>query len=350
MNAQSVLFLSHSNIFEPFRVGSHHYATELALRGYQVFHVSTPVSVPHRILRRTGPGSVSAAKRGWITDESGVHHLVPSAVIPAGLGQGTMTRLISELPVRNVDFTLIDQPLMWTPAVRSISRKLIYRPTDTYDDGRKARLQNAVVAQADGVVATSDEVLRQLGLSADMPSVVIPNGVDARNFVGEKDNRRNVAIYVGALDARFNWADLRYLAEEFRSWSFEIFGPAESAPSGLPSNISVMGSVDYEKLGSLFARSRIGLLPLTDAPVNAGRSPMKLYEYLAGGLGVLSTSTPSIQERREMGLLTYGSRDELRCKFAVLAEALPNEAGVALAASQSWNFKADQLLRFAKGL
>lgn len=350
MSAYRILFLSHSNVFEHFKVGSHHYATELARRGHDVFHVSTPISLAHRLLGRAGAASVDALTRGWITDENGVHHLVPSSIVPAGILAGTSSRIVRSLPGGRFDLTFVDQPLLWSPAVRAASRTLVYRPTDTYDEGRKRLLQDAAVAHADGVIATSDEVLRRLGLPTGTPSIVLPNGVDVRHFGASDAPRRDVAVYVGALDSRFEWEDIRFLAERFGSWRFEVYGPAGSQPSGLPSNVAIMGPVEYERLNAVFGSSRIGLLPLTDVPVNAGRSPMKLYEYLASGLGVLSTSTPTIRERDDAGLLTYSSREELARKFSILSESPPNTAGEALAADHSWNAKADELLRFAEGL
>ncbi|RWZ46604.1 glycosyltransferase [Labedella phragmitis] len=350
MTRHSILFLSHSNVFEHFKVGSHHYAAELARRGHDVFHVSTPISLIHRILGRAGSASIDAVKRGWMTDENNVHHLVPSSIIPAGLVAGTANRIIRSLPEGQFDLTFVDQPLLWSSEVRTASRTLVYRPTDIYDEGRKRRLQDEAIAQADGVVATSDEVLRRLGLSESRPSLVLPNGVDLRNFAVQTGTRRDVAVYVGALDSRFEWNDVRFLADCFPLWRFEIYGPTGNEPADLPANIQLKGAVDYDDLNAVFSASRIGLLPLTDVPVNAGRSPMKLYEYLAGGLGVLSTSTPTIQENDAVGLLTYTSQDELHTKFAMLAVAAPNPAGKSLAVANSWDAKADQLLRFAESL
>ena len=350
MTGRKILFLSHSNVFEHFKVGSHHYAAELARRGHDVFHVSTPISLPHRILRRAGAASVEAMKRGWTTDESGVHHFVPASVVPAGLMSGTTDRILRSLPERCFDLTFVDQPLLWSPSVRATSRTLVYRPTDTYDDGRKRRLQDAAVSKSDGVIATSDEVLRGLGLRAGIPSIVLPNGVDVRQFAATNGPRRDVAVYVGALDSRFEWDDIRFLAGRFMSWRFEIYGPAGQAPAGLPSNVALMGPIEYDRLSEVFGSSRIGLLPLTAVPVNAGRSPMKLYEYLAGGLGVLSTSTRTIRERGDAGLLTYSSNDELEQKFSLLAAAPPNIAGETLAADHSWDSKTDEMLRFVDGL
>jgi len=289
--------------------------------------------------------------RGWITDDAGVHHLVPSSLTPAGIFTRTASGIVRRLAGRQFDVTFIDQPLMWSPAVRSISRTLVYRPTDTYDEGRKRQLQDAAVSQADGVVATSDEVLRRLRLPAQMPRIVLPNGVDVRHFSSPDRERERIALYVGAIDGRLDAEAFGVLATAFPDWSFHVFGPGAASTRQGPGNVSWRGGVEYERLPEVLASARIGLLPLSSAPVNAGRSPMKLYEYLASGLCVLSSATPTIRENVDAQLLTYSSRDEMVRKFDVLAQdPRVNDSGRRLANSHGWGRKSEQLLSFAEGL
>ena len=42
-----ILFVSHTDPFGPFRIGSHHLAAALARAGHDVTHLSTPISVAH---------------------------------------------------------------------------------------------------------------------------------------------------------------------------------------------------------------------------------------------------------------------------------------------------------------
>ena len=58
----------------------------------------------------------------------------------------------------------------------------------------------------------------------------------------------------------------------------------------------------YQSIASELHRARVGLLPLSASRENEGRSPMKLYEYLAAGLRVLARSTSTLVERRALGV------------------------------------------------
>ena len=63
------------------------------------------------------------------------------------------------------------------------------------------------------------------------------------------------------------------------------------------SNLRILGARPYAVLPAYLRHAHAGLLPLNDHPANAGRSPMKLYEYAAAGLPVLATRTAELARR-----------------------------------------------------
>lgn len=352
-----ILFLSHTHAFGPFRVGSHHYARTLARRGVEVVHLSTPASLAHRVTGRVDRRAVAALPRGPQRDADGVVHVVPRTVLPRPYGPFRVARELTQhaLPL-TFDAVLLDQPLLWDASVRGLSPRLVYRPTDLYPDGVKAQLQGRVLAAADGIVATSGEVLRSLGAGAEparVPSLVLPNGVDAGRFASSSAEPRAArAVYVGALDGRFDWVHVGAWARAHPDVVFEVAGPGGSAgATGLPDNVTVLGPVAYDALPGLLEGARVGLLPLSDDPLNAGRSPMKLYEYLAAGLAVVARATPVLQADAAAGVFTYGGPDDADAALErALAHPSPNVPGVARAAAESWEAKTDALVEFVAGL
>jgi len=345
---RSALFVSHSAVTGTFRVGSHHLARELARQDVRVVHLSTPRSAVHRVLRRGDLGASVPPARPW-TDADGVTHVVPRTVLPVGVGgRVRYADVVREtVGTDRVDVAFLDQPLLWSPALRGVAEVLVYRPTDLYPDGTKARLQDVILEHADAVVATSDEVLDRLGLRRQVPTAVIENGVDLERFdrTGTRDGLD--AVYVGALDARFDWHAVRALAEAYPGWTIRVAGPSARPPGPLPSNVLLLGAVAYEDVPALLARARIGLLPLSDDPSNAGRSPMKLYEYLAAGLAVVTTRTRSLVSRPEVGQFAYASHEEMVAAFARAAAVPPgNPAGRTEARTHGWPHKAQELVEF----
>jgi len=349
-----VLFLAHSHAFGPFRVGSHHYARTLAQRGFDVVHMSTPISLAHRALGRVSRAAIASVPRTPHRSTSGVTHVVPRTVLPRPYGRFRVARELERQGVApDFDVVLIDQPLLWDDTVRALAPRLVYRPTDLYLAGVKARLQGEIAADADGVVATSEEVLRALG-SLPVPTLTLENGVDAVRFAPAADDhaaRPAVAVYVGALDERFDWTQLDRWARAHPEWRFIIAGPTPAPPSPPPSNVDVIGAIPYEALPALLNGARVGLLPLSDHPLNAGRSPMKLYEYLSAGLAVVSRATPVIRADEQAGLFTY--RDATTADHALqraMTHPSPNVPGTHRAARESWREKTDVLVSFLNAL
>lgn len=349
-----ILFLSHTHEFGPFRVGSHHYARQFALRGAEVVHLSTPISLAHRLLGRVGQAELANVPRRLHRDEAGVSHLIPRTVMPAPLGRFRVSRYLRRAGVHGAfDAVLVDQPLLWDNSVPQVARTVLYRPTDLYPVGMKHRIQGRIVQAADGIAATSSEVLRGLQ-RRDQPAIVLPNGVDLDHFSpGEADAsaRENTCVYVGALDGRFDWATVTNWADIHPDVQFLIAGPDPRPPAPLPSNVELLGSVPYDAVPALLGRARIGLLPLSDDPLNAGRSPMKLYEYLAAGLTVLTRETPGMADNPEGGVYAYDSADKAdEALRRALAHTSPNVEGQRAALEASWERKTAELLTFIQSI
>jgi teichuronic acid biosynthesis glycosyltransferase TuaH len=82
----------------------------------------------------------------------------------------------------------------------------------------------------------------------------------------------------------------------------ELAGPlAEGGGKGPPPGfmdahprVHYHGTLSPVKMAELFGRCTVGLVPYRDNAYTSGVFPMKLFEYLAAGLAVVSTSLPSL--------------------------------------------------------
>lgn len=348
----TIMFVSHTDAFGTFRVGSHHLSRELARLGHRVLHVSTPVSLAHRVLGRGEPTRERASRQGAILDADGVTHVVPRTILPAGTSHLHFKQIANEVfGAAVVDVVFIDQPTLWSPELRTVAHTLVYRPTDLYETGAKARFQRSILTAADAAVTTSSEVLARLPIAPGLPSMSLPNGVELGRFTASEDGepRLQRAVYVGALDERFDWDAVRSMATSAPAWEFDIYGPGTAPSDPLPSNVSLHGVIAYDALPGVLRTARVGLLPLSDAPVNQGRSPMKLYEYLASGLAVVTRETPVLHADAAIGVSTYASVGDAPAAFAAAGSvATPNVPGMAAAVTEDWAAKASVLLSFVQ--
>lgn len=341
---RNIMFVSHTARGGSFKVGSHHLSECLAAAGHSVTHLSTPRTKLHNVLGRQSP------KLPMKLEQDSVNDIVPTQSLPAQLSSNIRVRRLIERI--DPEIILIDQPLLIN-AVPLWHRRLIYRPTDFYLRGVAANRQAEAIRRAHAIVATSDEVLRRLRAPSDVPKTVITNGVSSKFLESPLSHaERSGVIYVGAMDRRFDWDAVHRMAEVANGEPVELHGPVSVAPRKLPSNVHLRGALKYDDLLSALNTAKVGILPFNSNPLNMGRSPMKLFEYLSAGLHVVSAAIPAVTEADYPGLFVYESADDIQTAMsqALDAAATPNILGRAVAEAHSWDAKSSELLDFVTSL
>jgi glycosyltransferase involved in cell wall biosynthesis len=148
------------------------------------------------------------------------------------------------------------------------------------------------------------------------------------------------AVYVGALEY---WFDAELLAKTARSLpdvSFVVIGPG-SAEGGdlehLP-NVHLLGARPYDELPAYLQHCDIGIVPFRRDEMVDAIHPIKVYEYLAAGLPVVSTRWPELEH---MGApITMVEPDSFDAAVAGALRERPEDGRatrLAYAAANSWN-------------
>jgi glycosyltransferase involved in cell wall biosynthesis len=130
----------------------------------------------------------------------------------------------------------------------------------------------------------------------------LPNGVDVGHFAGSGRSAppelavlpRPLAIYVGAMDAWFDFELIQAAAEQLPHISFVLIGPDHRARQRLRPrpNLHLLGRRSYAELPAYLHHSDVGLIPFDvvgHANLVQAIHPLKLYEYMASGLPVVAT-------------------------------------------------------------
>lgn len=373
-----IIFASHTWMGDTFVVGSHHLSVHLAGMGHRVLHVSTPVTPAH-LLRATSVscrGRFGAWFNGGVVRRNGVVDYVPMSLFPWPVVKGFvrssfnpflatlpgLKRVVRHLGLAPVDVLLVDQP--YFAGIDRILKPafMIYRSTDLYaemtGDTAGEAAQNMLVSRADGLVATSDLALARLReTNSVVPSLLLENGVEYDHFAspatpahGDEALPAAQVVYVGSLDDRFDFSAVEALSRALPGIQILIIGPiTHAARSRLSAcrNVILAGPRSYAVLPAILQRATVGILPLSDHPGNASRSPMKLYEYAAAGLPVVARSTPELARRREPFVNLYEHTSELVSLVAGLLKDPPEKSWVqSLAKRHSWSTKAEALLKF----
>ncbi|MGE3509091.1 MAG: glycosyltransferase family 9 protein [Vicinamibacterales bacterium] len=146
---------------------------------------------------------------------------------------------------------------------------------------------------------------------------------------------------IGQIDERVNQPLVVTLARSRRDWQFVLVGrvkPGVDVSTLLAEpNIHLIGYIAYEQLPSVMRELDVGLVPYVLNDLTQSCSPLKVYEYLAAGLPVVSSPLDGLGDCRHV-VSVASSADEFG---RAVVDALREPSGrrqerLMAAASVSW--------------
>jgi len=141
------------------------------------------------------------------------------------------------------------------------------------------------------------------------------------------------------------FTDLELVAELARArpdWSFVMVGPARVPLAGLRAlpNVTVTGERDYDEVHRFLASFDAAIVPYRLTPAIEVSSPLKVHEYLAYGLPVVSVDIPEVRALTPSVELAHGVDEFL----AALDRAVIKGRGPAEPSAGTWAERVDEML------
>jgi glycosyltransferase involved in cell wall biosynthesis len=206
---------------------------------------------------------------------------------------------------------------LWTflpttaPLIRYLKpQKVIYYCVDEWSafsflNGQlMEQMEKALIKQSD-VVITSAEKLYASKHHLHPKTYFVPHGVDSEHFgkaclpgtVVPKELEGLPSPIIGFWGLIHEWIDIDliyHIASQRPQWSFVLIGKTGIDCSSLKklSNIHLLGVRSYDTLPAFAKGFSIGIMPFKINRLTENVNPIKLREYLAAGLSVVSTPLP----------------------------------------------------------
>lgn len=345
----------------------HEISAGLARRGWRVLFVDPPTNAARRLVRRDG-------RHGAPVSPSGPEILVPPSYLPYGITLRVPrlgTRVVeanarryaghvaSEVRRRigNARIDLLINSFM--PVIGHRAACLLAPAVSVYhrsDELRQfpgwhplySRLEEEVARQADVVLCVSEPVRDGIG-DVRPDAEILPNGVDPRpHRQALPDPRlaglaRPVAVMAGVFDRRVDPVLLQAVASVA---TLVMVGRLEGV--AVPAGARYLGYVEHAELPAILAGADVGVVCYHRSWAG---DVLKIYEYLAAGLPVVTSDLPGLSElRREV---TVANEPSTFAAAVVAAASARDAAGNAhrreVAEAHSWDRRVDRLLELVGG-
>lgn len=278
--------------------------------------------------------------------------------------------------VPSVTFDGLRNPVVITQAWNSRQVPSFHSPRIVYDyldelsifpfnQARLALQHKALVRSAHRVLATSEDLYQEV--TRDRPdSLYCPNGVDYEHFAfcrsrtatpPDRLSRRDITDgkpiigYYGAIARWFDYQLLRNVAARRRDLRFLLIGvewDKTLSRSRLLSepNVTYIGPVSYSELPDYLSLFHVAMIPFVLSDLTHATSPLKLFEYMAGGKPVVVT--PMRECIRYPGVLAAATAEDFSTMIDRALELSADRQYLAMidrvARQNTWEARARQIL------
>lgn len=220
-----------------------------------------------------------------------------------------------------------------------------------FDRAATLAAETALMARADVVVTTSQKLF---AARVDRhPRVhLVRHGVDYAHFAKALDRSlpvpgplqgipQPIAGFFGLVQHWFDVPLLADVAQRVPEMSFVIVGEqaVDVAPLTRLPNVHLVGRLPYATLPACCAAFDVALIPFIRSPMTENVNPIKLREYLAAGVPVVSTALPEVRAYApDVHCVDDPADFAAACRLAASADsAAARQTRSASVAGESWD-------------
>lgn len=211
-----------------------------------------------------------------------------------------------------------------------------------------------IVSNADFSCCVSGPLREKIQSFAETRDVhLLPNAYD-RGFLAEGYvPRRGRAVKVGYFGhltgAWFDWAGLRAIATRRPEYQFDIIGHGAPPDLDVPANVRMLGPKRPVEICRIAEEWHAAIIPFKMGRLADAVDPIKIYEYLALRLSVVSFRMPQIAPYPYTS--TVNSVEEFVAALDHAIETRPDDSVIErFLAENTWEERASRLIELADGV
>jgi glycosyltransferase involved in cell wall biosynthesis len=239
-------------------------------------------------------------------------------------------------------------------------RTVIYHCVDEYtafsgvQSGALAELEQRLLRRADLVIVSAD-LLYQSKVQANPRTVVVRHGVDHAHFRKALDPETRIPEEIASLPRPVigffglvaDWVDVDLMAQVARSFpsgTLAVLGKVTTDVSALEQlpNVRLLGRKPYADLPAYCKGFDVALMPFRINELTLNANPLKVREYLAAGLPVVSTPVPEVEVLGQCRIA--GNPESFVAEVrAALEEGGPCRARSEAVRCESWEARVEEI-------
>jgi glycosyltransferase involved in cell wall biosynthesis len=217
-----------------------------------------------------------------------------------------------------------------------------------------AAFEEKLLRMADLAIVTSERLLQSRG-KINPHTVLVRHGVDFEHFSRALDPSTVVPGEVAGLPRPVvgffglvaDWVDVELMAEvakHFAHGSLVVLGKVTTDVSALERlpNAHLLGRKPYESLPAYCKGFDVALMPFRVNELTLNANPLKVREYLAAGLPVVSSPIPEVEV---LGLcrIADGPAETIREVEAALRDPGPSRERSEAVRGEGWEARLDEI-------
>ena len=375
---KKIIFLDTELYNSTLCLGSHHYARLFKDNGWEVMWLSQSISPFSFLNTKNRKEYIEAYHNGIKKNSDDIYNYTPFSLLPylklmildnlwfakhsLNFTLPSLKNILFKAGFSTVDVLFVNNiKLISIIDLIEIKDQIITRISDNFsgfshNPANILELEKFVVKKSDSVFCTTNNLLEKIKF-INKNSHLLPNGVDYQKFAGfhdEPDELKKIpgkkVIYVGTIS---NWFDFELLAsasEEMQDLSFVIIGPIYTKDVDIFNknkyrNIYYLGPRNYDLIPNYLSNCDCGIIPFKVNKLTNDVSPIKMFEYFAAGLPIVSSGISQVKPFSE-AVYIYNNKNEFtKCIRKSIEESKDKkEYYFKIARENSWETRFEKII------